>query len=106
MPEKQEYILAAAIWYKDLPEQEHLSVLGIDRGLVLTGHRHGYVIQLCKTLTGKRTVRYGDDAVGETVQGFLTSHNRFVNRTEAAIIALAAKQIPFKIAQLFSEDLY
>lgn len=39
----QEYILCAAIWYKDIPIKKHISNVNptnIDRGLVFCGHRH------------------------------------------------------------------
>jgi hypothetical protein len=49
--------------------------------------------------------------VGEYVQGFLTSKNRFVNRKEALEIAIAAGQVNENelgnsLIGLFSEDLY
>jgi hypothetical protein len=40
------------------------------------------------------------------VQGFLTSDDRFVDRREAAKIALAAGQVKEELKVLFSEDLY
>lgn len=40
------------------------------------------------------------------VQGFVTSCGRFVNRAEAAAIALAAGQIVAAKEELFSEDLW
>jgi hypothetical protein len=42
----------------------------------------------------------------KTVQGFLTNKNRFVDRQEAGIIALKAKQIDTETQMLYSEDLY
>lgn len=47
----------------------------------------------------------------KAVQGFLTSENRFVNRTEALKIASAAGQIPEgnkhnPVEVLLSEDIY
>jgi hypothetical protein len=39
-------------------------------------------------------------------QGFLTSKNRFVDRKEAANIAIAANQCEKTVTMLFSEDLY
>jgi len=38
-------------------------------------------------------------------QGFLTSHNRFVKRQEAATIACKAKQLSRIVGLLFSEDM-
>jgi hypothetical protein len=39
-------------------------------------------------------------------QGFVTSHGRFVNRTEAAQIAYHSGQIKKEKRKLFSEDLW
>ena len=41
-----------------------------------------------------------------TIQGFITSNGRFVNRKEAAVIAYNSGQIQKPINKLFSEDLY
>lgn len=103
-----EYILIAAIWYKDLkPVKAEVSLpLNCDRGIVITGYRHGQCIRTCLNLTGLRTVSIAEDAVGEFEQGFLTSRNRFVTRREAAEIALVAGQIKEMKKELFSEDLY
>lgn len=43
---------------------------------------------------------------GESVQGFLTNKNRFVDREEGAIIAFDAGQIEKEKETLYSEDLY
>lgn len=43
---------------------------------------------------------------GSEKQGFFTNKGRFVGRSEAADIALAAKQIDKPIKILFSEDLW
>lgn len=45
---------------------------------------------------------------GKVSEGFLTNLNRFVDREEAYIIALNAKQIDSRIngSALYSEDLY
>jgi len=88
----EERILCAAIWYKDLPTQTFLPI-NIEKGLVVTGHRHPHCIDVVRTLTGLRTVQFGDNSVGETVQGFLTNTNRFVGRVEARNVALNARQL-------------
>jgi len=58
-------------------------------------------------LTGLRSVPAES---GESVQGFLTNKNRFVDREEAYLIAEAAGQLNDRprggSLQLFSEDLY
>lgn len=104
-----EYILCAAIWYKELPTQVHLPK-NITKGLVVCGHRHGHCIDTVKTLAGLRTVKISPDGVGETEQGFLTNTNRFVDREEAFLIAQKAEQLNNRergsSKTLFSEDLY
>lgn len=105
----KEYILCAAIWYKEIPLKKVIpSVLpkNCDRGLVVTGHRHGQCMWTMGCLTGLRSVTFAEDGVGEHEQGFLTNTNRFVNRQEAAEIAFEAKQTENKKETLYSEDLY
>jgi hypothetical protein len=106
----KEYILCAAIWYKDLPTQ-HFLPKNIDKGIVVCGHRHGHCIDVMRSLGTLRTVTFGPDSVGEHEQGFLTNTNRFVDRLEALEIARSANQIkPDEIINerigLFSENLY
>jgi hypothetical protein len=103
--EEKEYILCAAIWYKDLPTQKFLPK-NIHNGMVVLGHRHGHCIDTVKMLSELRTVRFSPDAVGESVQGFLTNTNIFVERDLASEIAFNSGQIKEKKKTLFSEDLY
>jgi hypothetical protein len=105
-----EYILCAAIWYKELPSQVHRPK-NIDQGVVVCGHRHGNCISTTSALSGLRSVQFTPDGVGESVQGFLTNTNRFVDRLEALEIATNAAQVSVdKLYNpsigLFSEDLY
>lgn len=130
----KEYILCAAIWYKEFTcdVDAHLRIKGmqpnnIDKGIVICGWRHGNCIAVTKATTGYRTVTIATDGVGEHIQGFLTSKNRFVDRHEAMEIAFEAGQVDEKIVYwkdtkpfceglkienppkynpLFSEDLY
>lgn len=104
----KEYILCAAIWYKELPliKPEVLRIRGlapynVDRGVVFCGWRHPNCLYQKVAITGLR-----DAESGEYVQGFLTNKNRFVDREEAAIIAFDAHQIKKEIETLYSEDLY
>lgn len=104
-----EYILCAAIWYKDIPLKKVIQGVlpkNCDRGLVVTGHRHGQCMWTVGCLTGLRSVTNAEDGVGEYVQGFLTNKNRFVDREEGAIIAFDAGQILEEKLTLYSEDLY
>jgi hypothetical protein len=105
-----EYILCAAIWYKDLTTQTFLPK-NIDRGLVVCGHRHGHCIDIMSKLGQLRSVQFGPDSVGESEQGFLTNTNRFVDRLEALEIAKKSNQLKadeyiHERIGLFSENLY
>lgn len=104
----KEYILCAAIWYKDIPlvkpsvlDNRGIRPYNIDRGIVFCGWRHPNCIYQKYAITGLR-----DAESGENEQGFLTNKNRFVNREEAAIIAFNAGQITKELNTLYSEDLY
>jgi hypothetical protein len=101
---KTPYILCAAIWYKELPTPKYNPV-NVDKGIVLCGHRHVDVMHQMKALTGKRSV---ENECGKYVQGFITNENEFVDRVDAAKIAVSANQIiqPFDPTCLYSEDLY
>ena len=100
-----EYILCAAIWYKELPTMKFLPK-NIDKGLVICGHRHGQCINTLSTIAKLRTVTLAPDGVGEHEQGFLTNLNRFVDRKEGGKIAFTANQTDKLKKTLFSEDLY
>jgi hypothetical protein len=105
----EEKIICAAIWYKELPTQEVHRCTNTPTGVVICGWRHGNIIATCKILTGKRTVTHAEDGVGEHEQGFLTSHNRFVDRGEAWEIAKKQNQIVRVTGgegTLYSEDIY
>jgi hypothetical protein len=106
-----ERIYCAAIWYVDLELPRSVrNPRNVDRGVVVLGHRHGDVIKNVSNLLGLRSVTHGEGSVGENIQGFLTNLDRFVDREEAAGIALAAGQVKdmgrFNPASLYSEDIY
>lgn len=102
-----ERINCAAIWYKDLPSVKYMPV-NINKGVVVEGHRHADIIRTVINLLGKRTCQFGENAAGESKQGFITNKNRFVDRVEAMSIARAANQIisDTSFPELYSEDLY
>ncbi len=92
---QKEYILCAAVLYK---------------GIVISGYRHADCALVLKELL---TDHIGFvDTPERKDQGFLTSHNRFVDRREAFKIAKANNQIWHKMhddaddIELTSEDLY
>lgn len=104
--DKAEYILCAAIWYKEL-ETPPYNPINVESGMVICGHRHSHCISIMLTLGKLRTVTSAVDGVGEYVQGFLTSKNRFVDRREAKKIAIIEKQISSDHKGiLFSENIY
>lgn len=109
MKDITERILIAAIWYKEIPLKKIIDGVlpkNCDKGLVVTGHRHGQCMWTMGCLTGLRSVEIAEDGVGKYIQGFLTNTNRFVDREEAAKIAWKAKQIEKELVTLYSEDLY
>lgn len=96
-----ERILCAAIHYTNIGKPPFHSVKNNDEwpGVVICGWRHHNCISTWKSATGFNTDQ-------SSVQGFLTSENRFVNRKEAGKIAFVAGQITIETDCLFSEDLY
>lgn len=104
----EEYILCAAIWYKDLPlikpevlEPRGFGPYNVDIGVVLCGWRHPNCIYQKSAITGLR-----DAECGRKVEGFLTSKNRFVDRKEGLQIAIKTNQTTKLTGILYSEDLY
>ena len=106
-----EYILCSAIWYKDLISKKefdsNVNPLNVDRGLVFCGHRHMQCMYTMCSITGLRSVPV---EVGEFIQGFLTSKNRFVDREEGLKLAILSEQVveneTINNFKLFSEDLW
>jgi hypothetical protein len=103
-----EFIICAAIWYKELPlkYEEPLRLRGfspynVDCGVVMCGWRHMNCMYQMVGITGLR-----DCEAGESIQGFLTNKNRFVDRKEGGEIAYGAGQTKGLKARLYSEDLY
>ena len=97
----KEYIVCAAIWYESGDKFVH-TCKNIDHGAVVFGLRHSIYEVLIRLYPDYKESQ-------DTHQGFLTSHNRFVDRKEGAEIAFKSGQITEGIAKhecLFSEDLY
>lgn len=104
-----EYILCAAIWYKNGKKYVH-QPKNVESGYVMCGRRHHNIITLHHDLTGLQTKCEGIE------QGFITNTDRFVGRCEAGQIAFKAGQItwckekpvtePLISEELYSEDLY
>lgn len=95
---KKEYIICAAINYTKF-ECKDGSI-----GLIVCGRRHHDCINVFWNLSGIPTRRPND------IQGFMTSKNRFLDREEAAKLALEIGQIVDEDIEvthtLISEDLY
>ena len=95
--EKPEHILCAALFYK---------------GIIVAGRRHSDCYEVIENLY-KRFTTDGipiTDLPKREHQGFLTSHNRYVDRVEAWKIAKANDQIVYDKDSsdefLISENLY
>jgi hypothetical protein len=74
----------------------------IHRGVIYAGKRHHHCIAAIKEEIGERTP-------GSDPRGFLTDTGRFLNRVEAAKLALANGQVDklhYSSTMLFSEDLW
>ena len=96
-----EKILCAAIWYKDFDKPVH-SPINTECGVVMCGYRHAHIIGQCVELLGKNQFQ-----MGEYVQGFLTTKNRFVDRMEGAKIHIEnGGKLNYHTYRLFPEDLY
>ena len=97
-----ETILCAAIWYKNVEPRATHRPKNTPGGVVLCGYRHGDIISQVVSLTGKK-----HHELGESIQGFLTNKNRFVDRKEAAVIFTQnGGELHYTTDELFSEDLY
>ena len=132
--EVQERIICAAIWYDNgLTYERQKHIYGVPTGFVLCGYRHPDIVDVLPTNPHfleevfkdkehnaeeiqkyeELKYKYGWQEGGltrcNTVQGFMTSSGRFVDRREAWRIAFAYGQIGEDGGynhELFSEDLY
>jgi hypothetical protein len=102
----KEKIICSAIWFKDFPliidelEKGFIRPINCNKGIVFCGLRHYNCLYQAVAITGKYRHQ-----LGECIEGFLTSANRFVNRTEAREIYISdGGKVEF--GELFSEDLY
>ncbi len=89
-PEKnrEEYILCAAIWYKDgivYKEQPR----NVSTGIVISGRRHNNCFMILQQLKSD----FDTNLIERKDFGFLTSFDRYVDREEGFIIAHKQKQI-------------
>lgn len=85
---KEEYILCAAIWYKDgnvYKEQPK----NISTGIVVSGRRHNNCFMTLQQLKSD----FNPNLIDRKDFGFLTSFDRYVDRSEGFIIAKKQEQI-------------
>ena len=110
----KEYILSAVIWYKDGTEAPRGFIAqNIDSGVVIGQWRHGNIINIratnplwnAKKLAERRgenpmEIKKHEDTLSyfDEVDGFITSKGRFVDRWQAAELALLCGQIDEKRA--------
>jgi hypothetical protein len=85
---KKEYIICSAIHVDDKTSHVH-QPRNISSGIVICGRRHHNCITTYFALTGKRIPC-------NSIQGFLTNTDRFVNRQEGLQIALKSGQTNIK----------
>jgi hypothetical protein len=102
LAEVPEYLLCSAIWFDDGVDTYVHQPRNIKTGFVVCGRRHHNCFTTVAMLMGIRKERL----TKEEVQGFLTNKDRFVDRYEAAQIALASGQIKEPKERLFSEDVW
>lgn len=102
--DKPEYIICAAIWLNDGGDYPH-QPKNIETGFVVCGRRHHNCIATAVILN-KWILKGLKESSGKTVQGFLTSKDRFIDRREGGELALSQNQILEPTDCLFSEDLY
>lgn len=98
----KEYILCAAIWFDDGKPHVHQPV-NIQSGFVVCGRRHHNCFATLTVIQEDKAERL--ELRKKSVQGFITSTDRFVDRKEAGSIAFNSAQAAFTDC-LFSEDLY
>ena len=100
----KEYIICAAIWFKDGEKHTHQPV-NIESGFVVCGRRHHNCYIIAEIMNAE-IIEKMDEINQRAIQGFLTSTDRFVDRKEGGKIAFDAQQILRETDCLFSEDLY
>lgn len=122
----KEYIVCAAIHYDNKIHYPFMNTYGIKTGFVLCGFRHPIICSILPTNSFSDKVeekakwlnvswkKNSFDKEGNPIydveenQGFMTSLGRFVNRKEAAKIALECGQIDklYSPPNLYSEDIF
>jgi len=112
----KEFILCAAIHFNDGIKRDNQAI-NIESGFIITGRRHHDCYAAIQAIG--EALGISDAIVKTTInkadrdhQGFITSTNRYVNRSEAMQIAKSNNQIFHNMHDgeiggiLISEDLY
>lgn len=94
-----ELIMCAAIHVDDVIDHMY-QPYNIDKGIVFCGWRHPCIFSQIRAAYG--------DQYSDSVQGFLTTKNRFLNRDESLELVKQTGQLKGKIigGTLTSEDLW
>jgi len=111
MRQNEEKVICAAILFPNLSaelpnfdkEKVYHQPSNVEKGaIVLCGWRHGCIISQFWALTNKRVPET------KSVQGFLTNHNRFLDRAEALELVRQNHQLEGDLigGVLTSEDLW
>jgi len=96
-----EYVVCAANWIDDGIDYLY-KPYNINKGIVYSGNRHPSIFEQTNRI-------YPFEKYGElTVQGFLTTKNRFLTREEALELVKSNGQLKNKLlgSELTSEDLW
>jgi hypothetical protein len=96
-----EYVMCAANWIDDGCHYTH-KPFNISTGLVFSGWRHSQIFE-------QTEYHFPHWAFGkQTIQGFLTTKNRFLNRADALKLVIETGQLtkPLIGGELTSEDLW
>ena len=96
-----EKVLCAAIWIDDGGNYYHQPI-NIPSGFVISGWRHGQI------LTTMNACGITSSTARKSIQGFITTKNRFLDRKEARDFVLSTGQLESTEweDELYSEDLY
>lgn len=102
LPEK---IVCSAVHYDDGQKHDH-QPKNIETGYVTFGLRHHNCITTHAIIQRAKGFGPGEGPRIEKEQGFLTNKDRFVDRKEAALIAIQQGQILKIVKELDSSDLF
>jgi hypothetical protein len=102
---KPEYVICAAILFQDGIIHPH-QPRNIPNGFVICGRRHHNCFTTGMIINDGKSINDLNEINGKSIQGFLTSKDRFVDRKEGGKIAFEAGQIKEETDCMFSEDLY